>query len=297
MKPFNGESMKNTKNLKAKITLSVITFFSFALCQQTQTGVIDVVESAIKGTPTVAATAAAGVYEGLTTLGRGRALEGAADIVVGWALLNGAVAYYDYWCDLKRIQSEIMNSRSEKMDMPTVKAALNRLNPNDLYFALIPNFRPSIDTPSVDESIRREIGKLKNLKKQLEPYLTVGSCFGVPQEVRVPFVHISFNRFNVALDRMYKEHIKDSSVQSAYGLQRKINNMELSQLGEMEEKVDAYFKSWTKATVWPFLMLKPSYKFAAELYWNCMAKIAYLLKCQALLHNSGTQHLTVVHAR
>jgi hypothetical protein len=250
-----------------------------------QAGVIDVVGSAIEDLPHAVMNSAQGIYKGLQYIGRGDAREGVADLALAWIVLNGISLwrnYYKHDAPLKKIQASISKCASEKMHLNMIKEGLREHNHVKLCQGLG-------QLASV-EALNKEIQKLEDIKKQLVQYITIGGSFGIPQEIRVPLVHIYFNRFHAVLHALYKKHIKDNALQSAYCVQNMLNGITLDQLATIECSVESYLQSWTR--IWPFFANKPTYGFAAELYWNAMIKIAYLDKCLCALGDRAS-HMQV----
>ncbi len=249
--------------------------------------IVDTLASIGKNAPKFIKNAGYSAYEGLQSVGGGtelkHAFEGAARIGAAWAAWNGFQLWYDYYRQngpLSTLQEQLKTTPSEKLNMGDVKLALREHNQQKLRLAL------------QNLNIEQEIAALEKCKQQLAPYLTIGGLVGMPQEIKIPLLTVYPNRFIAALERIYKYKVTDTSLQSAYTLQEKINNLTLDQLEQMEKAVERHLGKWGR--VWAFITVKPTYGFAAEMYWNCIAKIAYLRKCAALL-GGGHPAVTIVH--
>lgn len=258
----------------------LIGMASLLLCAQLHAGIIvDTVVNGLKGAPQALATIAKKIHQGVACIGDDSAIEGYARIGATWVVLNGLTYYYDYMrsdAPLHTIQQQLCETASEKINMGMVKEALREQNKSKLRLAL-----------GRLTNIQEEIERLEKFKQQLAPYVTIGGFIGVPEEINIPLIKLHPNRFLATLERIYKYKVKDTSLQSAYALQERVNNLTLPQLEQMEAAVGRHLARWGR--IWAFVLIKPTYSFASEMYWNCMAKISYLRKCDMLLGSSNNQ--------
>lgn len=209
-----------------------------------QAGVLDIAGSAIRNTPWLTVETAKGLYSGLKFIGRGNALEGAADIVVAGVVINVALA-------LKHRYLGSGLNRSGR-SLYAIQEEFGELNSN--------------------QDLSAEITKLEQLRDELGKYVTVGSSFGASSNSLPPFV--TPNRFYVQLDRIQKQLLnrKSSGASTALDIPGKLRELSQEDISKMDPAVQKHLGGWWK-TFWPYLFLKPSYFMAADLYWKITVAI------------------------
>ncbi|GEM_PF-4524392 len=211
-----------------------------------QAGVLDIAGSAIRNTPWLTVETAKGLYSGLKFIGRGNALEGAADIVVAGVVINVALA-------LKHRYLGYGWKRSGR-SLYAIQEEFGKLDNNQNLSANI------------------KITELEQLRDELGKYVTVGSSFGASSNSLPPSV--TPNRFYVQLDRIQKQLLnrKSSGASTALDIPGKLRELSQEDISKMGPAVQKHLGAWWK-TFWPYLFLKPSYFMAADLYWKITVAI------------------------
>ncbi|MCL4229930.1 hypothetical protein KJZ61_04575 [Candidatus Dependentiae bacterium] len=229
-------------------------------------GVLDIAGSAIRNTPWLTVGTAKGLYSGLKFIGRGNALEGAADIVVAGVVINVALALkHRYFGSGLKCSERSLNAIQEEF---------GELDNNQTLPAGI------------------KIKNLEKLRDELGKYVTVGSSFGVSSNSLPPFMIP--NRFYVQLDRIQKQlpNRKSSGASTALDIPGKLRELSQEDMGKIDPAVQKHLGAWWK-TLWPYLFLKPSYFVAADLYWKITAAINRLNN--AAKNNAGLGQAVMVN--
>lgn len=244
-------------------------------------------------------------YKGLHRFGRGSVLEGALDAAALWS-----VAYLGMWAKhhyrgtgiVKPFKTQLDLQDQQAVPGASLKVLRDWLVGKDGLESKLAKIKLMLETPNSDwfrgslcellsvdalatdaairQAIENKVVELRRVQDSLSPYLTIGSSLGVPEQANVPFMRIYPNRFYETLETLGRECFGKDDPLIFLDMKNMINSWSFDKLQKMDQKVQNYLQSWNfKRMGWMALTMKPSYTYAAQLYWNATLKIAYLYQC------------------